>query len=79
MIASALSVYGKVTEGQSKALAAKALGVPKTKEASHDHSTNKDAEATIGKAEQTAESSSGRNSVAESVLDSFDQTAQQKR
>ncbi|GAM41361.1 hypothetical protein TCE0_042r14428 [Talaromyces pinophilus] len=79
MIASALSVYGKVTEGQSKALAAKALGVPETKEASHEHSTNKDAEAPIEKAEQIAESSTGHNSVAESVLDSFDQTTQQKR
>lgn len=76
MIASALSVYGKVTEGQSKALAAKALGVS---EASPEHSTNKDAEATIEKAEQTAESSVGHNSVAESVLDSFDQTTQQVR
>lgn len=77
MIASALSVYGKVTEGQSKALAAKALGVPTTKEASHEHSTNK--EATLEKAEQTAESGNGRNPVTESVLDGFDQTAQQKR
>lgn len=79
MIASALSVYGKVTEGQSKALAAKALGFPETKETSHEHFTNKDADATIEKAEQTAESSGGHNPVAESVLDGFDQTTQQKR
>lgn len=78
MIASALSVYGKVTEGQSRAIAAKALGVPKTHEASHEHLANKDTEAAIEKAEQTAEPS-GRNSVAESVLDSFDQTTQQRR
>lgn len=81
MIASALSVYGKVTEGQSKALAAKVLDAPRNAEAITAHSTSKNTEPvemseTAGDA---SESNSTRSQVAESVLDGFDQTAQQKR
>lgn len=82
MIASALSVYGKVTEGQSKALAAKVLDVPRNAEASTAHSTSKNTEP-VEMSETTAadasESNSTRSQVAESVLDGFDQITQQKR
>ncbi|OKL58924.1 hypothetical protein UA08_05483 [Talaromyces atroroseus] len=74
MIASALSVYGKVTESQSKALAAKALGA-----SAHKTDPIKDAETTIEQTEEAADIDSGKQQVAQSVLDSFDQTAQQKK
>jgi regulator of protease activity HflC (stomatin/prohibitin superfamily) len=67
MIASALSVYGKVSENQSKALAAKALG-------GSAHTTD-----AIKDAEGAADSDSAKQQVAQIVLDGFDQTTQQQR
>lgn len=80
MIASALSVYGKVSEGQSKALAAKALGVP-SPEAGCEKPVGrvKDIESPPKGDEEPVELDARKNEVAESVLDSFDQTTQQKR
>lgn len=84
MIASALSVYGKVTESQSKALAAKTLGLPEAQRpehqgSSHKAETTKDAETTSEPADGTAQSDIANNEVAQHVLDGFDQAAQQKR
>lgn len=82
MIASALSVYGKVSEGQSKALAAKALGVSGSEQSSEEPVRRvKDAKSYFDGNEESAEleNRAKQNDVAESVLDSFDQTTQQKR
>ncbi|CRG85172.1 Stomatin-like protein 2, mitochondrial [Talaromyces islandicus] len=82
MIASALSVYGKVSEGQSKALAAKALGASAPEPAREETASRvKDAESYLDGNEEPPEleNSAKQNDVAESVLDSFDKTTQQKR
>lgn len=79
MIASALSVYGKVNESQSKLLAAKALGAPETRQLGHEQSTQQNTEAAAERAAEAAGSDSIRKQVAESVLDGFDQTTQQRR
>lgn len=82
MIASALSVYGKVSEGQSKALAAKTLGVLASETGREESpSRGKATESYLDGSEESAKlgNSAKQNDVAESVLDSFDQTTQQKR
>jgi regulator of protease activity HflC (stomatin/prohibitin superfamily) len=81
MIASALSVYGKVSEGQSKALAAKSLGAPASETGHEPASRVKDAESYLDGSKESAElaNSLKQNNVAESVLNSFDQTTQRRR
>ncbi|KAJ5289530.1 uncharacterized protein N7443_009783 [Penicillium atrosanguineum] len=76
MIASAMSVYGKVSESQAKALAAKAIGAqeaPQSAERTHRDHAEKHLDSEVAPIE---EHSAG---VAQSVLDSFDEASQQKR
>jgi regulator of protease activity HflC (stomatin/prohibitin superfamily) len=83
MIASALSVYGKINESQSKALAAKVLGVeqrsnkPSTRQLNQDA----DAETDVENVEELSETGPGsrQSDVAKSVLDGFEQTSQGRR
>lgn len=70
MIANAMAVYGKVSEGQAKSIAAKSLGV---QEPRAEHSPKEQSEE--GKAENPEVP---RNDVARDVLSSFDQAHQQK-
>jgi regulator of protease activity HflC (stomatin/prohibitin superfamily) len=88
MIASALSVYGKVSESQSKALAAKSLGVRQPSfptESTRDPEQDTDAESASEEGESDAETeaqeatSARQSEVARSVLDSFDQASRRKR
>lgn len=90
MIASALSVYGKVSEGQAKALASKTLGVPppqssaehtssQRKSSSQEQASNGDAEVEGDIVEDAGEELSQRSDVAKSVLDGFDQASSQRR
>jgi regulator of protease activity HflC (stomatin/prohibitin superfamily) len=75
MIASAMSVYGKVSETQAKALAAKAIGAqeaPQSAEPTRRNHPEEHLESEVGSVEHTGD-------VAQSVLDSFDETSQQKR
>ncbi|OJJ49629.1 hypothetical protein ASPZODRAFT_88940 [Penicilliopsis zonata CBS 506.65] len=83
MIASAMAVYGKVSESQAKALATKTLGVssahasesPTTTEAEHHHSSS-----TADKLPETdSVARSGQPEIAKSMLDGFDQAASQRR
>ncbi|KAL1961488.1 hypothetical protein VTN77DRAFT_1826 [Rasamsonia byssochlamydoides] len=83
MIASALSVYGKISESQSRALAAKALGVQQPPEEELARKAKQDAsvETEVENVEEPSETEpkEGRSEVAKSVLDSFEQTSQQRR
>lgn len=83
MIASALSVYGKVNESQAKALAAKALGVQQPPEVEPSRKVKQDAEvkADVQKVEQTPEKEQeqGQSEVTKSVLDGFEEASRQKR
>ncbi|KAI9674814.1 MAG: hypothetical protein M1817_001718 [Caeruleum heppii] len=70
MIASAMAVYGKVSEGQARAMAAKTLSLPSEQEPDRRAPQNKQSQQTSaegGSSEKTDE-------VAKSVLESFDQT-----
>lgn len=74
MIASAMAVYGKVSEGQSKTMAAKLVQSPSTSTSSkHTQQTEADKKAADGGHH------SGQSDVAKEVLDSFERTTQQKR
>jgi regulator of protease activity HflC (stomatin/prohibitin superfamily) len=88
MIASALSVYGKVSESQTKALAAKSLGVRQPSfptESTRDPKQDTDAESASEEGQFDAETeaqeatSARQSEVARSVLDSFDQASRRKR
>jgi len=73
MIASALSVYGKVSEGQAKAMATKALGFQQLPQGATLHSS---------KQEQKSEGSFGTGrqaDVGKSVLDGFEQTSRPRK
>lgn len=72
MIANAMAVYGKVSEGQAKSLAAKSIGVQEPHQ-----------EKSEGNAENKHEHENEKvqvphDGVAQDVLDSFDQAHQQK-
>lgn len=76
MIANAMAVYGKVSEGQAKSIAAKSLGVQEPRaEPSHKEQSEE------GKFENQAEQQNvqvPRDDVARDVLASFDEAHQQK-
>jgi len=77
MIASALSVYGKVSESQAKSIAAKAIGaqeLPQSSEPSRGAQPEEHVESEVEPVEEQAQ-----GGVAQSVLDSFDEASQQKR
>lgn len=77
MISSAMAVYGKVNEGQARSIAAKTLGV---QEPAQTESTSPQQQSTPTVEEPYEVHSEGeRPSVTESVLESFDQTSQQKK
>lgn len=85
MIASALAVYGKVNEGQAKALASKVLS-PQDSNQKDRHTQSKAEEGRnyrqdeASQLEETQQSDSPAPSeVAESVLDSFEQTSHRRR
>jgi regulator of protease activity HflC (stomatin/prohibitin superfamily) len=73
MIASAMAVYGKVSEGQAKTMAAKMLGAP---EGGFKEKKEVDKKAPTG---QTSHSQNQSANVAQEVLQSFDQTTQHRR
>lgn len=83
MIASALSVYGKINESQSKALAAKALGVPQqsSEQSARKVKQDADVETDVDNPDEISETEPGhrQSDVAKSVLDSFEQTSQRRR
>jgi regulator of protease activity HflC (stomatin/prohibitin superfamily) len=74
MIASAMSVYGKISEGQAKGIASKLVQSPQR----HENEGGLEGEVSqYGRGEfdaPEAQTFSGRNEVAEKVLESFDQT-----
>ena len=87
MIASALSVYGKVTEGQAKALATKAVAPAESSQHQREKPAAEDKQQ--AKSEQEGKSANGTqeqqpgqtpasfeptNKVAESVLQGFEET-----
>ncbi|KAJ6131151.1 Stomatin-like protein 2 [Penicillium sp. IBT 18751x] len=76
MIASAMSVYGKVSETQAKALAAKAIGAQEAPQSAEPTPRSHAEEHLDSEVAPIEEHSSG---VAQSVLDSFDEASQQKR
>ncbi|KAJ5684682.1 Stomatin-like protein 2 [Penicillium maclennaniae] len=76
MIASAMSVYGKVSETQAKALAAKAIGAQEAPRSAEPTPRSHAEEHLDSEVAPIEEHSSG---VAQSVLDSFDEASQQKR
>lgn len=80
MIASALAVYGKVGEGQAKAIAAKAIkSQPQPQEQS---GSNESPAPQTNSAERSTPSQSteaGQGEVADSVLEGFDQASQRRR
>lgn len=85
MIANALAVYGKVSEGQAKSIAAKAIGAEghsEPRRARSERRINEDKTEGEAKPEQEKESKPGqeriKGEVAENVLASFDQTREQK-
>ncbi|EEP78615.1 hypothetical protein UREG_03461 [Uncinocarpus reesii 1704] len=81
MIASALAVYGKVNEGQAKAIAAKAILPQETgqKDAqSRRTDLNRHQEEAVQRAQQP-DSSVAQNEVAESVLESFEKTSHRRQ
>lgn len=83
MIANAMAVYGKVSEGQAKSLAAKSIGVqePQT-EASHQEKSEGKAENKHEQEKKTESTDENmqvpKDGVAQDVLDSFEQAHQQK-
>ncbi|EAS27666.1 stomatin family protein [Coccidioides immitis RS] len=85
MIASALAVYGKVNEGQAKALAAKAILPQGTgeKEARDRRSVETDRglhqEAAPQSTQQPDSPAPQQSEVAESVLESFEETSHRRR
>ncbi|KAJ5489368.1 Stomatin-like protein 2 [Penicillium diatomitis] len=74
MIASAMSVYGKINETQAKSMAAKALGQqdPASSQKA-GHSQQVDSEVDSALSEEVSQ-----NSVAQNVLDSFEEASQKK-
>lgn len=80
MIASAMTVYGKVSESQAKSLAAKAIGIQEPAGKPHHSKQDQDAESEFGTAEASDVGSGvGQSDVAKSVLDGFEETNQQRR
>lgn len=81
MIASAMAVYGKISESQARAMAAKALGVQPPEEPAHKHKQEHDARNESESAQEASETDSGadKGEVTKSVLDSFEKTSQQRR
>lgn len=75
MVANAMAVYGKISEGQARSIAAKTLGVehPTVTETADEF----EAEPEDGKVSDIP-AETGKNEVTESVLDGFDQTRQQR-
>jgi regulator of protease activity HflC (stomatin/prohibitin superfamily) len=80
MIASAMAVYGKVSESQAKSMAAKAIGVgpqvqgerPARKKNEEDLSRSQTAKV---EREEVIESRTGHGEVADSVLEGFEKTS----
>lgn len=83
MIASALSVYGKVNESQAKALAAKALGAPAPPAVSTTgESTPSKFESNRSETQSTSAGESeprAQSEVAKNVLEGFDEASRQTR
>ncbi|KAJ9238132.1 hypothetical protein DTO271D3_7937 [Paecilomyces variotii] len=82
MIASAMAVYGKVSESQAKALAAKAIGVQTpAEEPAPQPKQDQQTESEFGTTEEASDVGSGvgQSDVAKSVLDGFDEANQQRR
>lgn len=78
MIANAMAVYGKVNESQARSIAAKALGVQEPTQI--EHSQQQKAEKNTSEPEgQAASETDKAGSVADSVLEGFDQASQQRR
>lgn len=76
MIASAMSVYGKVSESQAKNIAAKAIGAQETQSSKATRTHEHPEEHLESETEPAGEHHA---SVSQSVLDSFDEASQQKR
>jgi regulator of protease activity HflC (stomatin/prohibitin superfamily) len=83
MISSALTVYGKVSDVQAKAMAAKALNLQQHSPAEFARIAEKDhnIEGGSGKAQKTSEleQPTRHTNVGKSVLDGFDQASKRKR
>lgn len=75
MIASAMAVYGKVSESQTKTMAAKALG------SGHENTSSRDKEQRVIDMESEASQAYGKkkDDVARSVLESFEESRHQRR
>lgn len=86
MVANAMAIYGKVSEGQARSIAAKAIGAKQSQTSESSGGSRKveeegdivknDAEAGEGQARMEQKS---QNGVAQSVLDGFDEASQEKR
>lgn len=75
MVANAMAVYGKISEGQARSIAAKTLGVehPAVTETADESDAEPEDEKMSDIPAET-----GKNEVTESVLGGFDQTRQQR-
>jgi regulator of protease activity HflC (stomatin/prohibitin superfamily) len=74
MIASAMSVYGKINETQAKSLAAKALG----REQPRSTSKSDDFEEVENDVDSAIADEASQDGVAQSVLDGFDETSRKR-
>lgn len=79
MIANAMAVYGKVSEGQAKSIAAKAIGAQDPTEAPESHKGKEGkTENEAAGAEPEKVKMSQNDEVTQSVLSSFEQAREQK-
>ncbi|KAJ6036197.1 Stomatin-like protein 2 [Penicillium herquei] len=74
MIASAMAVYGKVSESQARSIAAKAVGVPESEKSVHSETQSQNQLET-----EAAETGALPNDVTETVLQSFDEASQRAK
>ncbi|EPS32110.1 hypothetical protein PDE_07069 [Penicillium oxalicum 114-2] len=74
MIASAMSVYGKISETQAKSMAAKALG----KEGHVSGGMSEVSQQSGSEADPALADEQSQNSIAQDVLDGFDEASQKK-